>query len=742
MKKLDVFALLTEFALALVLTLGAMGFLISGFDLRVEPVFYLAMLLACAVTVLGTRFRWAWLANLGIFALYLWFLWGRGLSDQLLDLVKIIGQHYYVAYGLDLNDLFASLSANVGRRDVTMACCACGGFVGILVSLVIAGRMPAWFSLPVLMLPVGLSLVVIDTVPEPGWIFLLFMGVSLLLMTQTARRRHQRQGAKLTVLLTLPISLAVSCLLLAVPRQGYEKPDMEKGLAEIIYDIADFFSVPTVGGEIWQIEVPKEPVDQIHLGQIRPGRDNESLVMTARPSFSGALYLRGRGYATYTGSVWSSDNNMYFENFTIHREYMDTPEEEEGSAYVNIHAQAENGLLFVPYYGIGVSLQQGYVPNDGKLEDYSFYIRRLRSDWAAQWNRNNGNVPISEYEGMALDQYTALPPSTLERAREYLKELRIYSNTTIPAAVNAIDRYVRGSAAYSLEAPAMPAGTTDFAMWFLDEGETGYCVHFASAATVLLRAAGIPARYVEGYYTYAPEADQTCLITEAMAHAWVEYYVPGLGWMILDATPAADEELPPEPTTEPSTAPTTQPTTQNPSTESTAPTTAPTTEPSTTAPTTQPTTQNPSTESTAPTTQAPTTEPSTAESLPNRLPPREEEPLPWGWILGIVGCLLAVSLVIGQWILRITLRRRSLATGSPNQRALKMWRYARLLSRLDRQVPPARLLHLANKAKYSQHTLEAEELLEFEAYFGLQISRLKKQNLFCRLVNQLIFAAY
>ena len=39
----------------------------------------------------------------------------------------------------------------------------------------------------------------------------------------------------------------------------------------------------------------------------------------------------------------------------------------------------------------------------------------------------------------------------------------------------------------------------DFATWFLQEAKSGYCVHFATTGTVLLRALGIPARYAEGY---------------------------------------------------------------------------------------------------------------------------------------------------------------------------------------------------------------------------------------------------
>ena len=74
----------------------------------------------------------------------------------------------------------------------------------------------------------------------------------------------------------------------------------------------------------------------------------------------------------------------------------------------------------------------------------------------------------------------------------------------------------------------MPPEAEDFAVWFLEEGETGYCVHFATAATVLLRAAGVPARYVTGYM--APvEASTPTTVSADQAHAWRNIMNPGWG---------------------------------------------------------------------------------------------------------------------------------------------------------------------------------------------------------------------
>ena len=105
-----------------------------------------------------------------------------------------------------------------------------------------------------------------------------------------------------------------------------------------------------------------------------------------------------------------------------------------------------------------------------------------------------------------------------------------------------IQSFVRSCAGYE-ENPVAPAGT-DFARWFLEESDGGYCVHFATAAVVLLRAAGIPARFVTGY-AVTVQAGLRKTVTGADAHTWAEYW-DGEVWRILEATPTAEAAVLPE----------------------------------------------------------------------------------------------------------------------------------------------------------------------------------------------------
>ncbi|MCW2684644.1 MAG: Transglutaminase-like enzyme predicted cysteine protease [Blastococcus sp.] len=65
----------------------------------------------------------------------------------------------------------------------------------------------------------------------------------------------------------------------------------------------------------------------------------------------------------------------------------------------------------------------------------------------------------------------------------------------------------------------------------------GYCEQYAGAMAVMVRAAGVPARVALGYTPGAEQQDGSRLVTSSDAHAWVEVYFGGLGWVPFDPTP-------------------------------------------------------------------------------------------------------------------------------------------------------------------------------------------------------------
>ena len=110
---------------------------------------------------------------------------------------------------------------------------------------------------------------------------------------------------------------------------------------------------------------------------------------------------------------------------------------------------------------------------------------------------------------------------------------------------NAVVEYLASQMSYSLKLDTLPWGA-DPVEYALTESHEGYCMHFASAATLLLRQAGIPARYVSGYaidsIAFVKDEETglyTADVSDFMAHAWVEVYLENIGWVELEATPGS-----------------------------------------------------------------------------------------------------------------------------------------------------------------------------------------------------------
>ncbi len=112
--------------------------------------------------------------------------------------------------------------------------------------------------------------------------------------------------------------------------------------------------------------------------------------------------------------------------------------------------------------------------------------------------------------------------------------------------IEYVKNFLQNNYSYTLSPGKIPDGQ-DFFEYFLSESKEGYCSYFATAATLMFRAYGIPARYVEGYAipfdrvirsTYEPNKERYVVeVKDSDAHAWTQIYLNGIGWINIDATP-------------------------------------------------------------------------------------------------------------------------------------------------------------------------------------------------------------
>ncbi|MGD0962992.1 MAG: DUF3488 and transglutaminase-like domain-containing protein [Candidatus Acidiferrales bacterium] len=135
----------------------------------------------------------------------------------------------------------------------------------------------------------------------------------------------------------------------------------------------------------------------------------------------------------------------------------------------------------------------------------------------------------------AIRQVYLQLPRLDPRVKQLADEITSHSQNEYDKASN-IERHLAAHYAYTLDL-SRSHGDDPLAN-FLFVRHSGHCEYFASAMTVLLRAEGIPARYVTGFLPGEyNDVGGDYIIRESDAHAWVEVYFPGYGWITFDPTP-------------------------------------------------------------------------------------------------------------------------------------------------------------------------------------------------------------
>ncbi len=133
----------------------------------------------------------------------------------------------------------------------------------------------------------------------------------------------------------------------------------------------------------------------------------------------------------------------------------------------------------------------------------------------------------------ADERYIALWP--YEAMWEQAQRLRADARTPYGAVV-AIETWLRSTGGFAYdETPPTTDGLPPLAQ-FVADGKRGYCQHFAGAMALMLRMLGIPTRVAAGF-TSGTYEDGGWTVTDHNAHAWVEVWFPGYGWLPFDPTP-------------------------------------------------------------------------------------------------------------------------------------------------------------------------------------------------------------
>ena len=181
---------------------------------------------------------------------------------------------------------------------------------------------------------------------------------------------------------------------------------------------------------------------------------------------------------------------------------------------------------------------------DGTLQDISEYIvnyEQSRYDLA----QLRKVTEADETMDVLMDLYTQLPDSVPSRVYDLARELTENQLNWYDKAKAVEDYFDRSEFVYSKEDIPYPAKDQDYVDQFLFETRTGYCDNYSTSMVVLLRAAGIPARWAKGYTEgerTVKEGEVIYQVTNNNAHSWVEVYFSGIGWISFEPTKGFSSE--------------------------------------------------------------------------------------------------------------------------------------------------------------------------------------------------------
>lgn len=142
------------------------------------------------------------------------------------------------------------------------------------------------------------------------------------------------------------------------------------------------------------------------------------------------------------------------------------------------------------------------------------------------------------YRNFVYDTYTVLDEQTNDLMQSLFWADYETDSDGIYSAITQVRKVLREEVSYTQTAVQTPEDV-DPMLYMLRRAHAGNAMLYATVTVQALRAHGIPARYVEGYYLPASRlsGQGTAELTGKDAHAWAEVYFDGIGWMPLDTTP-------------------------------------------------------------------------------------------------------------------------------------------------------------------------------------------------------------
>ncbi len=325
-----------------------------------------------------------------------------------------------------------------------------------------------------------------------------------------------------------------------VPPFSIQMPVNKPPSAQVINPAIPLFKAEGAYSDTNQSEEYYAGFDQ-QLDLSYRGRLSDAIMMYVQsPAWS---YWRGYAFDHYDGRNWSESNDALLPFYAGRSGRFVLDKSVEKPTFVQtfyvVHdmpnilwAGGTPVTVFFPSREIALDVTGGIKVGSALQAGSVYSIESTSQEFTPDTLRQaSGDIP-----DWINSRYYQLPESVTERTRELATKITEGKTTTYDKVI-AIRDYVMATYPYDYFPPPQ-APNTDAVDQFLFVDKRGVCEHFTSAMVVLLRAVGIPARFVVGYGSGTYNAITGYYEVHANdAHAWVEVYFPGVEWVPFDPTP-------------------------------------------------------------------------------------------------------------------------------------------------------------------------------------------------------------
>lgn len=569
-------------------------------------------------------------------------------------------EQYSVYLSVYSNIKFASYIANDATGFFVLLSLILNGLFSFLISRIKSIKIAGLLSIA-LLVP---CFVLVNTLPDLVPLLIIFTVLFALYFSSQTRQLNYAHSGVITAVCAVILAVLITVLAVINPVADYERPKWQDNMLNTVQTLTGMKTYNGSGKISSALaEVGNNVSSEVDFSNAGALKQTGTKVMTVVTDLNGRIYLKGMSYANYENNKWSvltdEQANDYPQDFQA---FIMTANYQERST-VTIDTVNKESIVYTPYYLASINdtfspVCDVLVSNSDKATNYSMSVMPYSESELDNFSMDFSSQ-VYDYDNFVKNYYLKLPYDTKLAMLKIAEENNLtgVSTQNIPQAVK---QFVSHSSSYSLNTQKVPDGR-DVAEWFLNDAQTGYCMHFANAAAVMLRALGVPARYVTGYC--ADVVDGKAIVTSDNAHAWVEYYDSSIGWIPLDAT-SSDFEVPQ-------------------ATESVQTTTQ--------AQTTSPTVQ--------PTTQAQNTKPVKTEVKAKISTPA----------IIVIIILLIIALEILRIILIRYYRKYSFTHKDYKSRVICIYRYLNKLSVHSKVRIPKKIENICTKAKFSTHNISDEE---------------------------------